>query len=102
MGKADFYVHGDPNGICDLCGIKYKKSDLRETWDHKFVCSYDFELRQPQDRLKSRRDNQSIPDPRPEAVSGMTYWDGSAEVETTNDPTQDEFLDTNEVSAGDL
>lgn len=102
MGRADFYDHGNPNKVCDGCGQKYKASEMRETWDHKWMCPYDWERRQPQDKLRSFPDKQSIEDPRPEAVSDMTYWTGSALGETTNSPSQDEFLDTNEVQAGDL
>ena len=102
MGRSDFYDHGNPNMVCDRCGQKYKKSELHKTWDNLYVCNYDYELRQPQDRLRSFKDKQSFENPRPEAVSDMTYWDGSALAETTNDPSQDDFVDTNEVQAGDL
>ena len=102
MGSADYYSHGNPNKICDKCGIKYKASELRQQWDHTWVCDYDFELRQPQDKLKAFPDKQTIDDPRPEAVSGTTYWNGSSEVTSTNSPSTDEFLTTNEVTTNDL
>ena len=102
MGRADFYEHGNPNKICDKCGQKFKASEMREQWDHTWACPYDFETRQPQDKLKAFPDHQTIEDPRPEATSDMTYWDGSALEETTNVPSTDEFLSTNEVEAGDL
>jgi len=102
MGRADFYDHGNPNMICDKCGQKFKKSEMREQWDHTWACPFDYEERQPQDKLKAFPDNQSIEDPRPEAVSDMTYWDGSALDETTNVPSTDDFLSTNEVNAEDL
>ena len=89
MGRADFYDHGNPNKICDGCGQKYKASELRETWDHKFMCSYDWEQRQPQDLLKAMPDNQSIDNPRPESNSAISYWDGSSEVTGTNSPSTD-------------
>lgn len=102
MGRADYYVHGDPNMICDGCGQKYKKSSLRETWDHKWMCQYDWERRQPQDLLKSFPDKQGFDNPRPEGPSAITYWDGSTLTSGINNPTQNEFLDTNEVQAEDL
>ena len=102
MGRADYYDHGNPNMICDRCGQKFKKSMLKETWDHFWVCEKDFELRQPQDTLRSFSDKQSFDNPRPEAVSDMTYWDGSSLDETINNPSQDDFLETNEVKAEDL
>ena len=102
MGRADFYDHGNPNKICDGCGQKYKASELRETWDHKFMCSYDWEQRQPQDLLKAMPDNQSIDNPRPESNSTISYWNGSSEVTSTNSPSTDEFLTENEVTTNDL
>ncbi len=102
MGRADHYEHGDPNMICDRCGQKFKKSMLRETWDHLWVCEGDWEPRQPQDKLKAFPDHQSFEDPRPEGTSSITYWDGSNLVSGTNEPTQDDFLETNEVKAEDL
>ena len=102
MSRADHYVHGDPNMICDFCGHKYKKSYLRETWDHYWVCPYDFEKRQPQDRLRSFEDKQGFDDPRPEGPSVIEYWDGSSLQSGINNPSQDDFLDTNEIASSDL
>jgi len=102
MGRADFYEHGDPNMICDRCGKKFKKSMLRETWDHLWVCDKDWESRQPQDKLRAFRDNQSFEDPRPESVAGVTYWDGSTLTSGLVEPSTDTFLETNEVQAEDL
>ena len=102
MGRADFYDHGNANKICDGCGQKYKASELRKTWDNRWMCWYDWERRQPQDKLRAFPDKQTIPDPRPEAVSQTTSWDGSSLVTGVNDPSQDEFVDTNEVQTSDL
>ena len=60
------YDHGNPNKICDRCGVKYKASELEKQWDGLWVCSYDYESRQPQDTLRSRPDNQSVDAARPE------------------------------------
>lgn len=102
MGRADFYDHGNPNMICDKCGQKFKQSEMREQWDGTWACSYDWERRQPQDKLKAFPDFQSIEDPRPEATSEITYWDGSSEVTGQNSPSTDDFLSTNEVQPDDL
>jgi hypothetical protein len=102
MGRADFLDLGNPNKICDFCGQKFKASEVRETWDHYFVCDYDFELRQPQDKLQSFPDKQTIDDPRPESVSVTTEWNGAALVNGTNSPSINDFLDTNEVTSDDL
>ena len=67
MGQADHYRHGDSNAICDACGFKYKFSQLRKRWDGLYVCSKDFEIRQPQDFVRGRVDRQVVPVSRPEA-----------------------------------
>ena len=67
MGHADYLRNGDYNGICDACGHKYKFSQLKLRWDGLYVCSYDWEARQPQDYVKGVRDNMSVPVSRPQA-----------------------------------
>lgn len=61
MGKADFYKDGDHNGICDYCSFKYKFSTFLKTWDGYYVCRKCFEIRHPQDFVKGKLDNQSVP-----------------------------------------
>lgn len=82
MGRADFYRHGDHNGICDACGFKFKFSELRKRWDGLYVCIKDYEARQPQDMVRGKPDRQAVAVSRPEASDG--------------------FLGTNEVSVDDL
>ena len=67
VGRSDYLKHGDPNAICDVCGFKYKLSQLKKRWDNLMVCPEDFEVRQPQDYVRGVRDQRSIPDARPEA-----------------------------------
>ena len=62
---------GDWNALCDVCGFKFKASELRKRWDNLRVCEKDWELRHPQDFLKSRRDNQSVPWTRPEGTDKL-------------------------------
>jgi hypothetical protein len=72
MGHADYLRNGDWNSICDACGHKYKFSTLRLRWDGLWVCSYDFEIRQPQDYLRGIPDNMSVPVARPQAPDTFT------------------------------
>lgn len=58
---------GDWNAICDCCGFKFKASELRERWDGLMVCPEDWESRHPQDFLRVRGDNPSVPWTRPES-----------------------------------
>jgi hypothetical protein len=72
MGHADYLRNGDYNGICDSCGHKYKFSQLKLRWDGLYVCSYDWEIRQPQDYVKGVRDNQSVPVSRTQSSDQYT------------------------------
>lgn len=62
----DQFILGDTNAICDVCGFKYKGSELKKRWDGAMVCRYDFELRHPQDSVTSKPERNNIVDPRPE------------------------------------
>lgn len=49
------YVHGEWNAICDVCGFKFKSSDLREQWNGDIklmVCKDDYESRHPMDNYE--------------------------------------------------
>ena len=39
------YRPSDHWSVCDICGREFRKSDLKETWDHRFVCRNDWEPR---------------------------------------------------------
>jgi hypothetical protein len=65
MPNANFAKKGDWNVICDRCGFKFKASKCRMEWDNLFVCSKCWEIRHPQDFLKSVPDPQTIPVSRP-------------------------------------
>ena len=38
---------GDWNTLCDVCGMKFKASDLRRRWDGFMVCVDDWEPEHP-------------------------------------------------------
>ena len=71
MSRGWNYVPGDWLSICDSCGRKFKASQLRKRWDGFMVCSEDWEARHPQDFLKSKPDNQTVPWTRPQ--SGLVF-----------------------------
>lgn len=81
MGN-DTFILGDTNGICDVCGFKFKGSQLRKRWDGAMTCTKDFELRHPQDSIKARTERNNVKDARPEP--------------------EYRFLDENEIQPGDL
>lgn len=59
------YIPGDFWRICDRCGFKKRASQTFQTWDGLYVCAEDFETRHPQDFVRGRLDNQSVPNARP-------------------------------------
>ena len=68
---------GDYNALCDVCGFKYKASELKTRWDGIKVCSKDFETRHPQDLRRPARPQKPLPWTRPEPAAdvfiGPTY-----------------------------
>lgn len=82
MGKADFYLPGSYNQICDRTGFKVKDTWSRKEWTGNTVRNVSWEKRHPQDLIRSVQDRQHVDDPNPEAA--------------------DKFLATNEVKASDL
>lgn len=59
------YVPGDWNAICDVCGFRYKASQLRKRWDGLMVCEADWEPRHPQDFIKPIKERIGVPWTRP-------------------------------------
>lgn len=55
------YKAGSWNAICDVCGFKFKATEMQKRWDGLMVCSKDFEHDHPQKYLKVREDNTSVP-----------------------------------------
>jgi hypothetical protein len=71
MGQSDHYLHGSNNVICDRCGFKYKRDDLRKEWNGIWSCfggntNNCWEPRHPQDFVKGKADKQTPPWVRPE------------------------------------
>ena len=75
-------ILGDWNAICDICGLKFKASELRKDWRGLMVCVRDWEPRHPQDFLRVRSDDPSVPWTRPQGNDILTgpacfLWDQS-------------------------
>ena len=60
------YIRGENFLICDVCGFKYRQSQIKTRWDGAKVCEADFELRHPQDFLRGIPDKQAAPYTNPE------------------------------------
>ena len=66
MSYYSRYDKGDWIADCDVCGRKYKASQLQKRWDGLMCCRHDWEPRQPQDFVRGVDDNQTVPWSRPE------------------------------------
>ena len=57
--------------VCDVCGFQYRSSQTRKRWDGLWTCLPDFEERHPQDFVRGGRDNENVPEPRPEPITTL-------------------------------
>jgi len=93
MGKADKLVLGDWNAICDVCGFKYKASELKDRWDGLKVCKEDWEPRHPQDFVRTPKDDQSVAWTRSEPAD--SFVDVTYAVDTLTDVPSGTFNNEN-------
>lgn len=56
-----YYKPGDWNAHCDVCGFRFKASQMRKRWDGLMVCSEDFELDHPQKYIRVTERSPSVP-----------------------------------------
>src|SRR5258706_8408125 len=64
--RFTWFRSGKYNTICDVCGFKFKDTDLRKRWDGLMVCERDWEQRHPQELLRPVPDQTKLPWTRPE------------------------------------
>lgn len=67
------YVPGQWSIICDVCGFKFKASQIRKRWDDLLVCEKDFERDHPQKNLRVQEDGQAVPYIRDEPADIIEY-----------------------------
>lgn len=79
---SDTYIPGDFYVICQMSGFKIRRSEARKMWNGLIVHKRFWEPRHPLDTIRSKRDKQTVADPRPEQA--------------------DRFLAVNEVTADSL
>ena len=73
------YIKGDHWMVCDICGFNYRRSEMRETWDHIWACPEDWDPRHPQLDVRAVPDRQRVDVSRPARDSSI----GSTTVGTT-------------------
>ena len=84
MSKANFLKAGSWNTICDRCGYKRKSEDIRKEWTGLRVCRDTcWEKRHPQEFVRGRKDDQSVPWTRSEGADVETDTSGWADTKTT-------------------
>jgi len=86
----DIYKHGDYNAICDVCGWKYKASELKRRWDGRMVCENDFELRHSLDKARQLGESLTIPYVAPESTDQfveVTYAASTVGVQENTIPS---------------
>jgi hypothetical protein len=67
------YIAGDHWLVCEICGFDYRKSQMQQTWDGKWVCEKDWEPRHPQDFVTGVPDNQAVQVARPDTTDTFNY-----------------------------
>lgn len=65
MGTERFYKPGSHYKICDRTGFAMRAEDARTEWTGAVVRKDVFEARHPQDFVRGRADNQTVPNARP-------------------------------------
>lgn len=101
------YKHGQHLFTCDVCGLVYYSESKRKRWDGAIVCSDDWEPRHPQDYVRGKKDEQSVPDARP--LPGNKFLEvGDVDGETFTENATVEakpavvFLNVGDVTAEDI
>lgn len=65
---SDKYISGDYYMICDRCRFKFRRSQMTRTYDGLWVCQKDWEPRHPQESVKAKHQEVSVPVARPEPI----------------------------------
>ena len=63
--SRNYYKSGQWNIICDVCSRKIKAGEAKKRWDGFIVCPADWEIRHPQDFVRTKQDKISVPFSRP-------------------------------------
>lgn len=82
--RTTYWKPGDWSAICDVCGKKYKASELSQRWDGLQVCEEDWEMRHPQELIRPIPDQQKLPWTRPEATDTFTDVTGICTAQAQN------------------
>ena len=76
------FKSGDNWVTCDICGMDIYASDSKKRWDGFIVCPEDWEVRHPQDFVRSKKDKIAADIVRPVPTDKeitVTYSDQGAD-----------------------
>lgn len=69
------YIPKDYFMICDRCGARYRRSQMREEWTGLWVCTRGcWEKQHPQDFVEGIEDIQTVPVSRPDVDDNNKKW----------------------------
>lgn len=71
MGTERRYKPGSFYRIDDRTGFAVRAEHTRKQWNNIIVRTRSFEARQPQDFVRGRRDDQTVPEPRPRQINAF-------------------------------
>lgn len=57
----NYFKSGSWNVICDVCGFKFKSTQILKRWDGLMVCHEDYEIDHPQKYLRVHETGESVP-----------------------------------------
>ena len=80
------YKSGSHWANCDMCDSQFRAEDLKETWDHFWVCEDDYETRHAQDFLRVKEEHIYVDQPiRPSDTSNTisVTFDTVTEIPTS-------------------
>ena len=91
------YIPGDFWRIDDRSGFKVRASRTRKEWTGDIVSTKSWEARHPQDYVRGRPDDQTVPDPRPRPADASQ---GNAFTVTTAAASAGAYIITVSSSSG--
>lgn len=81
--RHNSYKKGSWNVVCDVCGFKFKATQIKRRWDGLLVCHDDWEPRHSLDFLRGRHEDISVPFVNSEADAEITITTSPTTVTVT-------------------
>lgn len=82
--SRNYFKKGSWNVIDDVSGFKTKASKVRLRWDGLYTTDSNWEPRHPQELIRARTDNMSVPFSRPRTADEFITYGGAKAIGTIN------------------